>query len=108
MIVDDALREAQAALFIAEADTCSLHTDDPGTTGDNEVAYTSGGRQSITWVNDSEGLYHTNIMTFNVPVAEIAYVVVWNTSGDMIYTIEYQEIFEFATSYQIALTYEQA
>lgn len=108
--VNTALREAQAALYIAEADVCSLHTDDPGDTdyNDNELSGSGYARQNIVWINDGNGSYHSNPMTFSVPESELTNFVIWNSGGTPIAVGDIQEIFGGTSTYQLVLTYEVA
>lgn len=106
--VNTPLREAQGALWIAEADKCSLHAGPPGVTdyNDNELANVGYARQNITWINDGDGVYHTAPINFTVGETELTNIVIWNTAGDPIAVGDIQEIFGGASSYQLVLTYE--
>lgn len=109
-IQDGALLQAQAALYIAQADTVSLHTDDPGTTGDNEVTGGSPAyaRKSITWNSDGNGLYHSNLMTFNIPAdTELTNLVIWDGSTPFD-VADLSEIFSAQSTFDLVLTYTQA
>lgn len=108
-IQDGTLLESQAALYIAMADHVSLHTDDPGTTGANEL---SGGspayaRMPIVWVSDGNGVYHSNTITFNVPTSELTDLVIWNGSTPFDFA-PLAEIFSSQTTFDLVLTYNQA
>lgn len=108
-IQDTTLLQSQAALYIAEAQTISLHTDDPGTTGANELTGGSPAyaRKTITWVSDGAGLYHSDVMTFDVPSAVLTHIVVWNGST-MVDVAEIDETFSDQTTFDLALIYTQS
>lgn len=73
------MRNILATAFAAEASHCSLHDDDPGDTGDNELA---GARQALTWGSASAGAVTAGAVAFAVPAATtVAYLGFWDASS---------------------------
>ena len=73
---------AAAAGLTGAGSYISLHTGDPGSTGANEAAYTSGGRQSVTWPAASGGaVTWTGSIVFNVPAGTYSYWGFWSASS---------------------------
>lgn len=76
-------------MLSAAADTAvtvSLHTGNPGTTGDNEVPGGDYERQSVTWNNPAGGaITAADEIEFLVPALgsdEVTHVGLWNEAGD--------------------------
>jgi|LakMenEpi03Aug12_release.lakeMendotaPanAssembly.Ray.scaffolds.fasta_scaffold3517949_1 hypothetical protein len=55
-------------------DTVSLHTDDPGNTGDNESEYT---RETLTWSTPSVGAMKA-LATFDNVQGNITHIGLWD------------------------------
>lgn len=68
-----------ADAIAGEITQCSLHSDDPGDTGDNELSGGSYSRESVTFDAASGGeAAVNNSPLFNVPAsATVAYVGFW-------------------------------
>jgi hypothetical protein len=77
-------RESTAAGYVATAREVSLHTDDPGDTGANEVV---GGdpayaRQPIIWnAGEEDGVFVSDPIEINVPAVDVTHFAVWNDDG---------------------------
>lgn len=76
-------------MLAAAADTAveaSLHTDDPGSTGDNEVDGGDYDRVEVSWNSPSGGAINADDeLTFLVPSLgsdEVTHVGLWNSNGD--------------------------
>lgn len=76
------MKEDLAVEYGAQAQTCSLHDGDPGTTGANEI---SGGspayaRKTITWTAGAvDGQITSGVLVFDVPAGtSLQYVGIWN------------------------------
>lgn len=64
---------------VATFETVSLHDDDPGETGDNEISGGGYARQTITWNAPAAGnLDSSNIPEFDVPISTVAWVGLWD------------------------------
>lgn len=66
----------------------SLHSDDPGPTGANELTGGGYARKQVTWsaavidvdAGDTRGKLNGNPVTFDVPAARIEYYGLWNVA----------------------------
>lgn len=60
----------------------SIHTGDPGIDGSNEVTYTSGGRQQVSWPNVvSHQIIWTGQLTFLVPIGTYMFYGMWDSAS---------------------------
>lgn len=72
---DNALRD-----FTARYTWISIHTGDPGSTGANEAAYTSGGRQQVSWpAVVADQITWVGQLTFLVPVGTFLFYGIWDS-----------------------------
>lgn len=113
-MASDALKEILAASYAGQALYLSLHSGDPGTTGDNEA---SGGspayaRQAITWnAGTEDGVTSSDAIDVDLPAGTYTYVGIWDavTAGTF---LDSAEIASFTFSgqgiYRVTLTYSQA
>jgi hypothetical protein len=74
---DDAL----TSLAVTGNSWISLHTASPGTTGANELAGGSYGRQQTTWGAASGGSSAGSQVTINVPASTIEFFGIWTASS---------------------------
>jgi hypothetical protein len=76
--VDDS-RTEMAGLYADRALYASLHSADPGMTGDNEIALA---RQPITWNTGLPGELTSDSITFSLTVAQfVTHVGIWKDSS---------------------------
>ncbi|HEY3923105.1 MAG TPA: hypothetical protein VGL75_00925 [Acidothermaceae bacterium] len=68
--------------FIGRYTWISVHTGDPGATGANEAAYTSGGRQQVSWpAVVSHQVAWVGQLTFLVPIGTYLYYGIWDSAS---------------------------
>lgn len=83
-------RENAASGYTARATTMSLHVDDPGTTGANEVTGGSPAyaRLPITWTGGAvDGTFTGSVGIFNVPGGvTVKWVGLWDVDGNLVDT----------------------
>ena len=82
-------------MLAAAADTAveaSLHTDDPGSDGDNEVSGGDYERQEISWDSPSGGAVVVDdeivVLVPSLGSDEVTHVGLWNSSGDWLGPVE--------------------
>lgn len=79
MATPTATRNAMADYWASLGTTFSLHDDDPGTTGANEITDSSYSRQSTTWGSASGGVVTGSKLVFDVGSATtVTHVCRWN------------------------------
>lgn len=113
MAIDTALaKENAAAGYVGAATLASLHTADPAGTGAAEVA---GGapayaKQAVTWTAGAvDGVYVSNMLTFNVPPnTTITHAGLWTTGGVYLDKAVVDATFVSQGVFQLTLTYTQA
>ena len=102
------MQEILAQAYAATALYASVHTDDPGVTGDNELG---GGREPITWnVGTEDGEVVSDPVVFAVPDGtDLTHVGIWTdaTGGDFLDSLANSVSFPVAGSYEVTLTYIQ-
>lgn len=86
MAFTNTLYHPMLAAAAGEAVTASLHTGNPGTTGDAEVPGGDYERQPVTWNSPSGGaIQAADEIMFLVPSLgsdEVTHVGLWNSDGD--------------------------
>lgn len=75
---------------VSVAAMASLHTEDPGTTGTNEVSGGGYARQAVTWAAASGGqVQSATAVTFNVPGSTtVTHVGLWSAGGAWLGSLE--------------------
>lgn len=75
---------------VSVVSTASLHTEDPGTTGTNEVSGGGYARQAVTWAAASGGqVQSATAVTFNVPGSTtVTHVGLWTSGGTWLGSLE--------------------
>lgn len=107
-MIDGLGANGAVAGYTTAAVACSLHTDDPGTTGAHEVVGGSPAyaRKAITWTPGVPGSASSAVMAFDVPAAtDVFWVALWDGSGNYLDKGEVAESFADQGVYEVDLTF---
>lgn len=93
-----------AELLASEIVEVSLHTDDPGDDGSNEVSDLNYSRQAVTWTSGEDGERISDTLTFDLDPGTIWGLGFWDGSNNFVDSEPFEIEIVSSGSYSFAVT----
>lgn len=101
------MKNTLAQAYAGLATRVSLHSDDPGITGANEIA--GLGHKTITWPSaPTAGVIVSSAVSFDLVAAtNLTHVGIWDSSGQFLDSFVNFITFAADTTYNLSIEYDQ-